>query len=69
MCCSLVCVSGCHFVVVVCCVLLGVCRAVLCVRCSWFRCLFILRVDMLRLTLRVVADMCCDGFVRCVVRC
>ena len=28
----------------------------------------ILRVDMLRLTLGAVADMCCDVFVRCVVR-
>ena len=29
----------------------------------------ILRVDMLRLTLRVVADLHCDVFVRFVVRC
>ena len=29
----------------------------------------ILRFGMLRLTLRVVADMCCDVIVRCVVRC
>ena len=63
-CVLLLCVVVGHIVVVVCCLLVGVCHVVLCLLfLIWL--VVTLRGDMLRLTLRGVADMCCDVVARC----
>ena len=54
-----------HFVVVVCCLLAGACRVVLCAWCPRFRWLLYCVVTNCVLALRGVADRCCDVVVKC----